>query len=339
MANRIPLDAAERAFFSDASVTGVRYSPSALVLDGSAPGQVDVNDFTVIRLGDRPLPRSPKPRPYAKMHRGPIKANIPSTFWSLKLPARREAEPPQPITYCVTPTRLFEEDLAIIARKRAALDALRPSAPRDAPADDTMVPKIFQRELEQCRLRQREERERKEAEVHSAHRKAIREREQWDADRLRLKQDQQQRESMWEEQLNAEPQRASENLNRPQKRHLKFDRAPTHASKLRHNSCRRELERTDVGQSRERWNTESRREKARQITRKIRDVLIRINPVRRGNGTAEQNKRQIRTDQKTSTKLLLAMDTKLEEGPTLLERTCENEPVDDKKEVEDASVL
>jgi hypothetical protein len=346
MVTRIPLETIERAFFSDPT------DEFACIASPDFPDALEMNDYTVIRLGDKPIPRQDPPPPYPKSSMGPIYPQIPGTYYSLKLPLPRQAEycpPPRVKPRKVNPKLLsesqkvmygkepFEQDLVVIAKRRARIAAAQAPLPSAAGARRARGSKIFEREYAEHRTAVETLTADATAAAENEEKRAAREKANYERERQRLKEEIARRDAERAAAVQADLA-LKEELNQERMREGRvLPPSPTRASALKDEVCRRMLEHRSVEDRREALNEELRRSREAGHTKKLQDVLLRMGPLGRGKKNAEKARVEMKTAQRSWKRRIRLLDKTLDLGMTLLERIGDDAAVPEGMEIPDPS--
>lgn len=339
--DRIPLGVIEEAFFGNQIDEGIVHKGhTTSELDVSASGEM--NDYTVIRLGDKPKPVPETIAKYPKFERIPIKSEIPSVFYSIKVRPQPEPEyvpPPRPHPRDVNCDVLsasqkemygkspYQQDLIIIKKKRELLAQNGPAPDPNTipPREGVKVPEIYTRfekewtvekakrdaaiKAREEQQRKAEEEARKESIEHAAKQREIRQLRQMERELERQK-EQVERAEMEKAKLREWKEKAANwNPNRP-----------TRASRLKDDSCRRQLEMRELEEKRLALSRELRREKDKKEAIKLKPVLERLKPLGEGKGTAEKMRKEMRANQRKWVRWLKLTEDENEQKQPMLER-------------------
>jgi hypothetical protein len=333
-----------------------------------------MNDYTVIRLGDKPVPQKPPLPKYPKTERTNIEPDIPGVFWAIKrhLQPEPEYKPPKRQksrkinTACLSEYQkqmkgktAFEQDLVIIARKHELFQGgkSRRQMIEEGLAEDERLVDHIKFPFVQRKPQRRRESARgavsQESGYPSEAQPSQGEDWQWHnnddlVDRQRKyrhvmlkrqleesrKRKQEARQKALEEQARAEAEEAlqrimkeqgtgeesgSESRGGPQP--ITFDPTkPTRSTSLKAETSRRWIEHRNVEERRELLNLELRREKEEKETKRLQGVLLRLRPLDKSKGTADQQKQKMREHEKQWKKQCILTDQKLDMTMPMLER-------------------
>jgi hypothetical protein len=343
MVTRIPLDTIERAFFSDLTeeFTGIT-SPD---FDPTFPETVEMNDYTVIRLGDKPIPKREGPRPYPRYPFDPIHPNVPSTFYAVKTPASPPPEyvppsPPKPRAvdelllsqsqkemYGKAP---FDQDLVVIAKRKAMLAAARAPLPSDPRIPKVRGSKIFKREYAEHHKVVEEKKKLERVEADREAKREARERAKYEREKKELKEIIARRDA--ERAVVMQNELADrEDLRRRRVREIAespiagrvSSPTPTRASRLKDESCRRMLEHRSIENRRENLNDELQREREAGHTKKLQEVFLRLGPIGGWKKRSDKARMEMKAAARSWKRRMLLLDKTLDLGMTLLERVSE----------------
>jgi hypothetical protein len=102
---------------------------------------------------------------------------------------------------------------------------------------------------------------------------------------------------------------------------------PTRASQLKDEVCRRNLENKFVEERRQKLNDELRKDRERQQSEKLRDVLERLKPSSDGKGSAERRRKEMRDHERRCRRNLQVFEKHAELLQPMLARLYGNENV------------
>lgn len=295
---KIPLDRIYRVFFCDDQYSGSDIEDSDSSLSEEVPVPETMNDYTVIKLGEKPVPTKSLLPKYPKFDRKVIPNNIPSMFYSVKIQLPPEPEyvpPPRPKPRKCNPENFkrnaykrelcgktpFEQDLLIIKHRQDVLDEFYPQKPE--PKKNFKPPKMYYREEEERRKAKEEMEKQQDKEIFEAMRKEERRRRRFEREAEKLRKEKEERQSYLQGEIESakEEQRAwleeEKQINREKWKNFVPDR-PTRASQLRDETCRRKMEREFLDDRREKLNAEMRKEIEKEQMKRLSMTLLRLKP-------------------------------------------------------------
>ena len=170
---RIPLDKIYRVFFCNNSDSGASEEESSNSESNEKP--VLMNDFTVIKLGEKPIPEKPPIPKYPRFKKTIIHNNAPSQFYEVRIPPQPYPEyepPPRPVPREVHPERFtknsykrefcgktaYEQDKLIMKYKKKLYQENNPRQPDPnsiPPNKNAKPPKMYYREAEQSKKKKK----------------------------------------------------------------------------------------------------------------------------------------------------------------------------------------
>lgn len=354
---RIPLDRIYRVFFCDDQYSGSDLEDSDSISE-DVPVPEAMNDYTVIKLGEKPIPTKPPIPKYPKFDRKVVPNNIPSMFYSVKiqLPPEPEYVPPRrPKPRKIIPENFvkneykrefcgktpYEQDLLIIKHRQEMLGELYPPIPE--PKKDVKPPKMYYREEEE-RQKAREEMERQQdKEMFEAMKREERRRKRFERESEKLRREKEERQSYLQSEIESAKEEQKlwleeeKQRNREKWKDFVPDR-PTRSSILRDESCRRKMEREFLDERREKLNTEMRKEIEKEEMKKLSVTLLRLKPSDENKKSAEKMRKEMQRNTRNWNRWLKLIEQDIGRQ-TMLERIYdENENMMMAKEEKKAEV-
>ena len=330
--DRIPLSVIEEAFFANEHVV---YKSEAVV-------ENDMNDYTVIRLGDKPVPEPLPVAKYPKFTRVPIKSEIPSVFYSIKVrpePVPEYVPPPPPHPREVNIENLsksqaamygkspFQQDLILIKRKKEIIAKNGPAPDPNTipPREGVKVPEMYVKFAKEHEREVAEKKKEMALKDKKERKEQMKKKQEDQAYQKRMKEVIELRKMEKElEQEKAEAERREIEKEKEKRRKeiaANWNPArPTRASQLKDDSCRRGIESQDLEEKRLKLSRELRREKDKKEMIKLKPVLERLKPLDAGNGRAEKMRKKMRDDQRKWVRWLKLTEAENDQKQPMLER-------------------
>lgn len=335
MKTRIPLEIIESVFFGDTQIQKRPYS------EEDTEGNLN-NDYTVIHLGYPPKPEEPPIPKYPRFERTSIPNNAPSTFYEVKARPEEPEEhvpPPRPIPRKIDPSRLsknqrelngkspFEQDLIIIKRKNKMLRKIRPNPDPNSLKfkENVEPPQLFEREL--CEIRENNQ---NRLNMELEKQKELEKKEQ----RLKLKFEKD-RQRLKKKRIDHQAQLAREQeIMRQQRLQIEMEERekarelwenfvpdkPTRASHLKVDTCRRMLEHRHVEERRQKLNSQIRKEKSKEQTKRLQATLLRLQPTIGAKKHADKARKDMRAHHRKWMRWLKLTEQANDMRLTMLER-------------------
>lgn len=344
---KIPLDRIYRVFFAENPLSDSDGEDSDSSPDVATPEVM--NDYTVIKLGDKPVPVKPPIPKYPKYDFKIIRNEAPSMYYSSKIQLPPEDEyvpPPRQKPRDIIPENFqrnkykrelcgkscFEQDKIIIKYKQE-LYANNPQSQPDPnsipPNKNAKPPKMYYKEEEQRRLEKEAMDNQLERELRLAQKQEERRRRKFEQDAEELKRMKIER----HEQIRIETETSSEERRIQEEEEREIIREkwknfvpdrPTRASQLKDESCRRKLEREQIEERRHKLNAEMRREMEKEQMKRLEPTLLRLKPSDKTKQTAEKRRKEMQKTTRLWNRWLKLTEQDIGRQ-TMLERICEEQ--------------